>query len=176
MSSVLSFLLLPPSPDTSLPESGDLRPILHRFSSLLPSPLRKLLRHPFLASLRSRLLYLLATMLRSQGLLASNILYDLAISLLQLIVHLFFREVRSRGSHNIPTDGPTIFCAGPHHNQFLDPLILASVVRERSGRRVSFLIAEKSWKRAFVGTMSMLLKSSTYILLYMSMGIGDVRL
>lgn len=47
----------------------------------------------------------------------------------------------------------------PSH-QFLDPLLLASEVRRGSGRRVAFLIAEKSIKRRFIGTAARLMQSS----------------
>jgi glycerol-3-phosphate O-acyltransferase/dihydroxyacetone phosphate acyltransferase len=51
----------------------------------------------------------------------------------------------------IPKRGPVLFVASPHHNQFVDPLILLRVIRHDSKRRVSFLIAEKSMKRRFIG-------------------------
>ncbi len=49
--------------------------------------------------------------------------------------------------------------AAPHHNQFLDPLLLASEVRRASGRRVAFLIAEKSIKRRFIGAAARIMHS-----------------
>ncbi|KAH8915522.1 hypothetical protein BT69DRAFT_1356523 [Atractiella rhizophila] len=94
----------------------------------------------------------------SSSVLASNVMYDLSLGAFGLIVHVFFREVRTRGAHNIPKEGPIIFAAGPHANQFLD-LILALVVREASGRRVSFLVAEHSMKRQFIGLGASIFKS-----------------
>lgn len=38
--------------------------------------------------------------------------------------------------------------------QFVDPLMLMRVVKKYSGRRIQFLIAEKSMKRKFVGAMA----------------------
>lgn len=50
------------------------------------------------------------------------------------------------------------------HPQFLDPLLLASEVRRGSGRRVAFLIAEKSIKRKFIGAAAKLMQSSELVL------------
>ncbi|POW11904.1 hypothetical protein PSTT_04978 [Puccinia striiformis] len=56
--------------------------------------------------------------------------------------------------------GPLIFVAAPHHNQFLDPVILMSEVRAaESARRVSFLTAEKSMKRPFIGLLARVMQS-----------------
>ena len=99
-------------------------------------------------------------MLHNRNLLASNVAYDLAILLLKWIINLFFREIRPRGSHKIPDKGPLIFVAAPHHNQFLDPVILMSEVRAaESARRVSFLTAEKSMKRPFIGLIARVMQS-----------------
>lgn len=101
-----------------------------------------------------------AQMLYNRNLLASNVAYDLAILLLKWIINLFFREIRPRGSHKIPNKGPLIFVAAPHHNQFLDPVILMSEVRAaESARRVSFLTAEKSMKRPFIGLIARVMQS-----------------
>ena len=64
-----------------------------------------------------------------------------------LVVSVFFREVKSRGSHYIPKEGPVIFSIAPHHNQFVDPF----VVLKTSTRPVSFLIAKSSLRRKLVG-------------------------
>ncbi|CAG8608470.1 10537_t:CDS:10 [Cetraspora pellucida] len=66
------------------------------------------------------------------------------------ITDTFFREIKSRGSHKIPEEGPIIFVAAPHANQFVDPLILM----RNSKRPISFLIAEKSMKRKYIGAMA----------------------
>ncbi|KAL0074196.1 hypothetical protein J3Q64DRAFT_1881293 [Phycomyces blakesleeanus] len=73
--------------------------------------------------------------------------YDLTMWLFNLIIKLFFREVRPRGAHRIPKQGPVIFVVAPHANQFVDPIL---VMRE-CGRRVSFLIAEKSMHQRGIG-------------------------
>ncbi len=88
--------------------------------------------------------------------------FDLAILFWRLIINLFFRSIQPRGAWRIPKqgDGPVIFVGAPHHNQFLDPLLLASEARRASGRRVAFLTAEKSLKRRFVGAAARLMHSS----------------
>ncbi|CAG8793252.1 37103_t:CDS:2, partial [Racocetra persica] len=53
-------------------------------------------------------------------------------------------------SHKIPEEGPLVFVAAPHANQFVDPLILV----RNSNRPISFLIAEKSMKRKYIGSMA----------------------
>lgn len=126
-------------------------PLRNQFTKLIPAHLRQLARW---------CVRLLATMLHSRNLLASNLAYDFTIVLLKLIINLFFREIRPRGSHKIPKKGPVIFVAAPHHNQFLDPIILMSEVRAaENARRVSFLIAEKSMKRPFIGLMARIMQS-----------------
>ncbi|KAI8991181.1 hypothetical protein BDF20DRAFT_843170 [Mycotypha africana] len=83
----------------------------------------------------------------------ADVPYDCALWLFNVMLDVFFREIRPRGSHKIPKDGPLIFVAAPHANQFVDPLI---VMRE-CGRRVSFLIAAKSLKQKTVGFFSKLI-------------------
>ncbi|KAL1935303.1 hypothetical protein VTP01DRAFT_4443 [Rhizomucor pusillus] len=82
--------------------------------------------------------------------LLHNFTYDLALWIFNLVLEIFFREVRPRGSHKIPKEGPIIFVVAPHANQFVDPIIL---MRE-CGRRVSFLIAEKSMHQKGIGTFA----------------------
>ncbi|KAI8375139.1 hypothetical protein BD560DRAFT_349893 [Blakeslea trispora] len=73
--------------------------------------------------------------------------YDIALWIFNLMIDIFFREVRPRGAHKIPKEGPVIFVVAPHANQFVDPIVL---MRE-CGRRVSFLIAEKSMHQKGIG-------------------------
>ncbi|KAI8976536.1 hypothetical protein BDB01DRAFT_803293 [Pilobolus umbonatus] len=72
-----------------------------------------------------------------------DVLYDAVLWLFNIMLDIFFREIRPRGSHKIPLKGPIIFVAAPHANQFVDPLIVMRECR----RRVSFLIAAKSMKQ-----------------------------
>ncbi|KAL8764970.1 MAG: hypothetical protein Q9194_006750 [Teloschistes cf. exilis] len=86
-----------------------------------------------------------------------NWIYDLWLWLFSVLVDLFFREVHPRGSWKIPRRGPIIFVAAPHANQFVDPLILMRVIKTEAQRRISWLIAEKSMKRRFIGGAASLL-------------------
>ncbi|PGH10617.1 hypothetical protein AJ80_07468 [Polytolypa hystricis UAMH7299] len=80
--------------------------------------------------------------------------YDLMLWILSVLVDLFFREVHPRGSWKVPKRGPIILVAAPHANQFVDSLVLMRVMRMECRRRVAFLIAEKSFKRKFIGTVA----------------------
>ncbi|KAL1391341.1 hypothetical protein HDK64DRAFT_232273 [Phyllosticta capitalensis] len=81
----------------------------------------------------------------------NNVVYDVLLWVFSILVDLFFREVHPRSSWKIPRNGPVIFVAAPHANQFVDPLILMRVVRIEARRRICFLIAEKSMRRKFIG-------------------------
>lgn len=81
-------------------------------------------------------------------------LYDLMLWLFSVLIDLFFREVHPRGSWKVPKRGAVILVAAPHANQFVDSLVLMRVVRRELGRRIAFLIAEKSFKRKFIGLLA----------------------
>lgn len=83
-----------------------------------------------------------------------KVIYDIFLWLLSNIFDCFFREIRSRGRYKIPTQGPVIFVAAPHANQFIDPIILMSQVKKAVNKRISFLVAEKSLSRKAVGTFA----------------------
>lgn len=83
-----------------------------------------------------------------------KILYSIATWLLYNIFHCFFREIRGRGSFKVPQQGPVIFVAAPHANQFVDPVILMGEVKKSVNRRVSFLIAESSLKQPAIGFLA----------------------
>lgn len=80
--------------------------------------------------------------------------YDVILYLLSNIFDCFFREIRSRGGYKVPKQGPIIFVAAPHANQFVDPVILMGQVRKAVNKRVSFLVAEKSLRRKAVGFLA----------------------
>ena len=84
------------------------------------------------------------------------IIYDICLWFFDLIVHTFFREVKSRGTFHIPRTGPIIFVIAPHANQFIDPLLVMLKVRHYSGRRIAFLTAAKSYRRKFIGKFARL--------------------
>lgn len=71
-----------------------------------------------------------------------------------MLIELYFREVHPRGAWKIPRAGPVIFVAAPHANQFVDSVILMRIFKTEAKRRISWLIAEKSTKRKFIGAMS----------------------
>lgn len=83
--------------------------------------------------------------------IAYLISFDSVIWFFDAVIHTFFREVRLRGTFNIPKRGPVIFVIAPHHNQFVDPLVVMSTVRNTVERRVSLLIAAKSFRKWFIG-------------------------
>ncbi|KAJ7069979.1 hypothetical protein C8F01DRAFT_977427 [Mycena amicta] len=76
----------------------------------------------------------------------------------RVVTGIFFREVRTRGSFNIPADGPVIFVGAPHNNQFLDMLLGLEAYKE-SGRRIQFLVAAASMQRMAVGFFARLVDS-----------------
>jgi len=77
--------------------------------------------------------------------------YDLFLVFWRVVINIFFREIRPRGAFHIPREGPLILVAAPHHNQFLDPLLLMSETFRETRRRVRCLIAAKSMKRKVIG-------------------------
>ncbi|KAJ7220775.1 hypothetical protein GGX14DRAFT_203583 [Mycena pura] len=89
---------------------------------------------------------------------SSDLAYASAMLFLRMITGIFFREIRTRGSFNIPTEGPVIFVGAPHNNQFLDMLLGLEAYME-SGRRVQFLVAAASMQRAIIGFLAKLVDS-----------------
>lgn len=81
--------------------------------------------------------------------------YWLAVWFLGMIRKIFFRDVVVRGAHKIPKDGPVIFVAAPHANQFVDPTMLLSTCT----RPIGFLMAAVSLKRRLVGFFGRMLNS-----------------
>ncbi|KAL8291488.1 hypothetical protein RQP46_002466 [Phenoliferia psychrophenolica] len=155
---------VPHPPKKSLVEtSQDLRSFLRVFTVFFPASLRRLrssLPAPVLRLARL-ITNRVAMALHKRGALASSMFYDILVYFWSSIVAIFFREIRSRGAWKIPREGEgaVIFVVGPHHNQFLDPILLLSEVRREAGRRISFLTAEKSMHRAFIGQAARLMQS-----------------
>lgn len=81
-------------------------------------------------------------------------LYDLFLWLFTVCIQIFFREMYPRGAWRIPKKGPLIIVAGPHANQFIDSIVLMHVLKAFAGRRISFLIAEKSMKEPYIGKLA----------------------
>ncbi len=65
------------------------------------------------------------------------------------ILSIFFREVQTIGKQNIPQYGPVIF-VGNHANQFIDSVVMLSTCQ----RTISYLMAEKSYRRRIVGDIA----------------------
>ncbi|KAK9478759.1 hypothetical protein V1514DRAFT_330323 [Lipomyces japonicus] len=83
----------------------------------------------------------------------TTMVYDFVLWSLSITITLFFREIKSRGAFRIPKSGPVIFVAAPHANQFVDGVVLMNQIFQHSGRRLSYLVAEASMRRKFVGFM-----------------------
>ncbi|EPE10682.1 glycerol-3-phosphate o-acyltransferase 1 [Ophiostoma piceae UAMH 11346] len=83
----------------------------------------------------------------------SNWKYDTFLWTMSVLVDLFFREVHPRGSWKVPRQGPVLFVAAPHANQFVDALILQRTLRNEAKRRVNLLVAQKS-VHGFIGWAS----------------------
>lgn len=79
--------------------------------------------------------------------------YDTFLWVMSITADLFFREIHPRSSWKIPRNGPVLFVAAPHANQFVDALILQRTLKREAGRRVSLLIAQKS-VHGFIGWAS----------------------
>jgi len=65
------------------------------------------------------------------------------------IISIFFKEVQVVGRHNIPRYGPVIFTTN-HANQFLDAVMVLCTCQHK----ISYLIAETSWRRRIVGDIA----------------------
>lgn len=77
--------------------------------------------------------------------------YDLLMWFFDSVIHTFFRELTLRGTFNIPRKGAAIFVIAPHHNQFVDPLVVMTSVRKVAGRRISLLTAAASLRLWYIG-------------------------
>ncbi|KAI0318958.1 glycerol-3-phosphate O-acyltransferase [Amylostereum chailletii] len=93
------------------------------------------------------------------AILAHEVTYDVALLFWKSVTSIFFREIRPRGAFHIPRQGPVIFVGVPHHNQFLDPILLALQVYKETRRKVHFLTAAKSMERKVVGFFTKMMAS-----------------
>ncbi|KAI8998717.1 glycerol-3-phosphate O-acyltransferase [Trametes punicea] len=89
----------------------------------------------------------------------TDLVYDAALVFWRMVTNIFFREIRPRGAFNIPRQGPVIFVAAPHNNQFLDPLLLYREVHRETGRHVRSLIAAASMQRRVIGFFARMMAS-----------------
>jgi glycerol-3-phosphate O-acyltransferase/dihydroxyacetone phosphate acyltransferase len=81
-------------------------------------------------------------------------IYDLLLQVFSACLDIFFREVYPRSTWRIPKRGAVIVVAAPHANQFVDSVLLMRILKQHAGRRVSFLIAEKSLREPYVGPLA----------------------
>ena len=81
-------------------------------------------------------------------------MYDLLLWVFSVCLDVFFREVFPRGAWRIPSRNAVIIVAAPHANQFVDSILLMRIVKQHAGRRISFLIAEKSMREPYIGRMA----------------------
>jgi glycerol-3-phosphate O-acyltransferase / dihydroxyacetone phosphate acyltransferase len=65
------------------------------------------------------------------------------------ILSIFFRDVEVIGRENIPSYGPVLFTVN-HANQFIDAVMVLCTCQ----RKISYLMAEASWKRRIVGDIA----------------------
>ena len=77
-------------------------------------------------------------------------LSSLCRSVLLGCLHLFFREVGTRGRHKLPSDGPVLLACAPHANQFIDPITVMSI----TDRPVRFLCAAWSMRQPYIGDIA----------------------
>ncbi|KAF9697411.1 hypothetical protein EKO04_005153 [Ascochyta lentis] len=80
--------------------------------------------------------------------------YDLLLWIFSVCLDVFFREVFPRGAWRIPSRNAVIIIAAPHANQFVDSILLMRILKQHAGRRISFLIAEKSLREPYIGRMA----------------------
>lgn len=83
-------------------------------------------------------------------------IYDVLIWVFDAVIHTFFRELRLRGTFHIPKRGPIVFVIAPHHNQYVDPVVVMTTVRKTAGRRISLLTAAKTYRDKFIGPLARL--------------------
>ena len=67
----------------------------------------------------------------------------------QSILSIFFRDVEIIGRDNIPRHGPIIFTVN-HANQFIDAVTVLCTCQQK----ISYLMAEVSWKRRIIGDIA----------------------
>jgi glycerol-3-phosphate O-acyltransferase/dihydroxyacetone phosphate acyltransferase len=81
-------------------------------------------------------------------------IYDLLLHVFSACLDIFFREVYPRSTWRIPKRDAVIIVVAPHANQFVDSVLLMRILKQHAGRRVSFLIAEKSLREPYVGPLA----------------------
>src|ERR1043165_3305202 len=62
----------------------------------------------------------------------SRMIYTTIKGIVKISLSIFFKKIVITGRENIPAQGPMIIVAN-HPNTFIDPLIIASITRQRIG-------------------------------------------
>jgi glycerol-3-phosphate O-acyltransferase/dihydroxyacetone phosphate acyltransferase len=75
--------------------------------------------------------------------------YRLIRTIFRFILNVFFRRIDVLNPQLFPSSGPVIL-VGNHANQFIDAMMLVS----NSSRPISFMIAKKSYDRAYIGDVA----------------------
>ncbi|GMH71033.1 hypothetical protein TL16_g05552 [Triparma laevis f. inornata] len=75
--------------------------------------------------------------------------YAFAKRIFRFILKVFFRRIDALNQNVVPEDGPIIL-VGNHANQFVDGMNLVA----SSSRAISFLIAQKSYDRRYIGDVA----------------------
>ncbi|EKX45073.1 hypothetical protein GUITHDRAFT_139343 [Guillardia theta CCMP2712] len=77
------------------------------------------------------------------------------------VIDVFFREISVGGDSKLLhlKDGrAVIFVCAPHVNQFIDPIVVMKTVAETTGRHVSWMVADISYKRKVIGFFAKVLR------------------
>ncbi|ORY99553.1 hypothetical protein BCR42DRAFT_463617 [Absidia repens] len=81
--------------------------------------------------------------------------YGVVSSAFRAVSHIFFREIKTSGSHHVPQDSPVIFLVGPHHSQFVDGVVFFGV----NPRPSYALMAAVSYNRPLIGHFGKILNA-----------------
>eukprot|EP00960_Hanusia_phi_P038590 753500-Hanusia_phi.AAC.3 len=77
------------------------------------------------------------------------------------VIDVFFREISVGGDsklHHLRDGRAVIFVCAPHVNQFIDPIVVMKTVAETTGRHVSWMVADISYKRKIIGFFAKVLR------------------
>lgn len=91
--------------------------------------------------------------------LLGSFFYNCVVCFANIVVYIFFREVKVKGGFRVPKKGAAILVCAPHANQFVDGAIVMTQVKHLTNRNISSVIAESSYKQGFIGTLAKLSNS-----------------
>ncbi|KAI7866716.1 hypothetical protein BDF14DRAFT_1809163 [Spinellus fusiger] len=73
----------------------------------------------------------------------------------KVILHIFFREIKTSGAEQVPAHGPCLFIVGPHANQFVDGMVFYNYTM----RKAYSIMAAVSYRKPVIGHIGRLLKA-----------------